>query len=322
MELTMSALQRVFFHGTARGPHRDALLRRMLQTGEVHPSLHYLSGRQASLWMRVHEVHAPLFQDHAFVGIFERVAKRLSGMGLFGGVVALGPGGGEKEVLMLEAVARSGVGVEFVAIDASAELALMSVERADRVGGGRTMAVVGDLEELGGILESVGEYEGRGARVFTAFGITPNLLPEGLLSSIRLGMRDGDVLVISANLAREGADEVVPGMRDIREVVLPQYDNEETRQWLRRLLVEEGLEVDYGDVRFEVGQIEGNCAVIADACLVSRRAGLPERLKLFFSLRFTARTFPELLRWHGFNVFAAEVTPCGHEGVWLCSRAD
>ncbi|MEY5014627.1 MAG: hypothetical protein RIS92_985 [Verrucomicrobiota bacterium] len=318
----MSALQRVFFHSTARGLHREALLRRMLQTGEVHPSLHYLSGRQASLWMRVHTVHAPLFQDHAFVGIFERVAEKLGAMGVFGGVVALGPGGGEKEVLMLEAVAQSGVGVAFVAIDASAELALMSVERAARVGGVRTMAVVGDLGELGGILEAVGVSDGRGARVFTAFGITPNLLPEGLLSSIRLGMRDGDVLAISANLAREGADEVAPGMRDVREVVLAQYDNEATRQWLRRLLVEEGLEGDYGDVRFEVGQVRGNCAVIADACLVSGREGLPERLKLFFSLRFTARTFPEVLRRHGFNVLAAEVTPCGYEGVWLCSRAD
>jgi hypothetical protein len=318
----MSMLQRVFYHSTARGPHREALLRRMLQTGLVHPSLHYLSGRQASLWMRVHAVHAPLFQDHAFIGIFELVAERLGAMGVFGGVVALGPGGGEKEALMLEAVARGGVGVEFVAIDASAELALISVERAARVGGARTMAVVGDLEELGGILEAVGESEGRGARVFTAFGITPNLLPEGLLSSIRLAMRDGDILAISANLAREGADEVVSGMRDVRDVVLAQYDNEETRQWLRRLLVEEGLEGDYGDVRFDVRQVGGDCAVVADACLVSGREGLPERLKLFFSLRFTTRTFPEVLRRQGFHVLAGEVTPCGYEGVWLCSRAD
>jgi hypothetical protein len=272
--------------------------------------------------MRVHAVHAPLFQDHAFIGIFELVAERLGAMGVFGGVVALGPGGGEKEALMLEAVARGGVGVEFVAIDASAELALISVERAARVGGARTMAVVGDLEELGGILEAVGESEGRGAMVFTAFGITPNLLPEGLLSSIRLAMRDGDILAISANLAREGADEVVSGMRDVRDVVLAQYDNEETRQWLRRLLVEEGLEGDYGDVRFDVRQVGGDCAVVADACLVSGREGLPERLKLFFSLRFTTRTFPEVLRRQGFHVLAGEVTPCGYEGVWLCSRAD
>jgi hypothetical protein len=270
--------------------------------------------------MRVHEVHAPLFRDGAFLSIFERVAERLSGMGSFGSVMALGPGGGEKEAVVLRALSSDAAGVGFVAIDASAELALISAERAREVSGGAAMSVVGDLEDLGGILGAIGDAESGDARVFTAFGITPNLLPGGLLTSIRSGMRHGDVLAISANLAKETEGDLVPGMQDVRREILAQYDNPETRRWLQRLLVEEGLESDYGEVRFGVGQIGADCAVMAEARLVSGRAGLPETLQLFFSLRFTQRTFVERLRCYGFRVIGEEVTPCGHEGVWLCAR--
>jgi L-histidine Nalpha-methyltransferase len=314
----MSQLPQVFFHSTARALHRERLLQRMLSTGDAHPSLHYLSARQSALWMRVHEGHAPLFQDDAFLGIFERTAARLAEMGLFSGVLALGPGGGEKEVLILNALSRASAGVEFVAIDASAELALTSVERAGRVTTGETVAVVGDLEDLGEILEAIGWQDNPMSRVVTAFGITPNILPDRLLPEIRSGMRRGDVLAISANLAKEDGEESLPGLRDVQSVVLGQYDNSETRQWLARLLVEEGLEADYGAVEFRVGRMGTDCAVIAESRLVSGREGLPETLRLFFSLRFTERTFASVLQRHGFQVLGCEVTPCGHEGVWLC----
>ncbi len=319
----MSGLRSVLFHGTARASHCGALMESALSTGDVHPSLHYLSAQQADLWMRVHQVHAPIAADPEFVDIFVRIAERLRGVGTYSGVLALGPGGGEKERVILQSIAGARRQAWFTAIDASAELALCSVERATEVTDGECIAIVGDLDFLEGIVGETSFDGAHGGRVITAFGITPNLLPSRMLPAIRSCMRPGDVLVISANLALESEGEAVPGMLDVADPILSQYANEETRVWLRRFLEEAGLERAYPDCSFRVGEVEGHSAIVAEAVRdvsakhLSRKV-LPEILRLFFSIRFTRRTFEAALMRNGFQVFGCEVTRCGREGVWLC----
>ncbi|NBT04592.1 MAG: ABC transporter ATP-binding protein, partial [Proteobacteria bacterium] len=84
----------------------------------------------------------------------------------------------EKERVILQSIAGARRQAWFTAIDASAELALCSVERATEVSDGECIAIVGDLDFLEGIVGETSFDEAHGGRVITAFGITPNLQPK------------------------------------------------------------------------------------------------------------------------------------------------
>ena len=162
------------------------------------------------------------------------------------------------------------------------------------------------------------------ARLYTFFGMIPNFEPERILPRLADMIPVGARLLFSANLA-PGADYRA-GIQRIQ----PLYDNDLTRDWLLTFLLDLGFEM--GDGRL-VWQIEGERYVrltagfelVRDRTVVvsgeqfAFRKG--ERIRLFFSYRYTPALVDELLKEHGFQVTDRWVTQSEEEGIFLCQRA-
>ncbi len=165
-------------------------------------------------------------------------------------------------------------------------------------------------------------------RLFTFFGMLPNFEPDVILPRLAALLGPGDQLLLSANLA-PGADYAA-GVRQI----LPQYDNELTRDWLLTLLLDLGLEKRDGEIRFTVEDITAKGADlkrVAAYLQFNRRCELwvdqqrfefapDESLRLFFSYRHTPELVRALVRQHGLGVGAQWVADSQQEGVFLVGR--
>jgi L-histidine Nalpha-methyltransferase len=138
-------------------------------------------------------------------------------------------------------------------------------------------------------------------------------------------VRRGEWLLFSANLA--------PG-RDYEagvKKVLPQYDNELTRDWLLTFLLDLGVERGDGDLNFKAERGAGGLRRIVArfrfrkirSLMVEGRpirflAG--ENVRLFFSYRYTPELVRAELAKHGLHVCDQWITKSEEEGVFLCRR--
>lgn len=331
----VKGLRCVWVHESLRAEALGRLRRQSVVSGRVDHMLHYVSTRQAQLWMEVHRKHAPLFEDAAFGRIFQDCARELGGelVGRAVHVLGLGAGGGAKEAIVLGQLKAAGCELRYTPVDASMELAIGSAEAAFAGEPGlvepeRVQPVVADLRALQAVVDALDAEEPGTVRVYTAFGLAPNFEPEEFLGLIRAVLRPGDVLLLSANLApvacgEEGEPEAV---RVACERILPQYANAETGEWLRQVLVDWGAGEWAGPVEFGLGAVGGVPAVRA-RCRWERGGelvveGVPLRVdaggvvELFFSLRYTPGILAAVLGKHGMELGRGYLTPNGEEGVW------
>jgi hypothetical protein len=155
----------------------------------------------------------------------------------------------------------------------------------------------------------------------------PNFEPEMILPRLAALVRPGDHLLFSANLS-PGADYAM-GVRRI----LPLYDNEPTRDWLMTFLLDVGIEREDGAMEWA---IERNPAgedlwrVAAYFQFARSRPlrvmdesfefGAGERMRLFFSYRYTPDRVRTLLARHGLSVEEEWITSSEEEGVFLVRR--
>jgi uncharacterized SAM-dependent methyltransferase len=130
--------------------------------------------------------------------------------------------------------------------------------------------------------------------------------------------------LFSANLA-PGPD-YAEGVRR----VLPQYDNQPTRDWLMIFLLDLGVELEDGDLSFNIEE-RGKLKRIAAhfQFLRARRIEVDresfafsagDAIQLFFSYRYTPGLVTAALSDHGLQVRAQWITASGEEGVFLCCR--
>jgi uncharacterized SAM-dependent methyltransferase len=168
-------------------------------------------------------------------------------------------------------------------------------------------------------------HPSRVTRLITFFGMIPNFEPEDILPKLAGLVRPQDALLFSANLA-PGADYAAGVAR-----VLPQYDNELTREWLLTFLLDLGVERGDGEVRFSIERVGSSLRRVVARFHFKRNRRLTvegedfefkhgESIRLFFSFRYT----PELVRKHlaryGLRVLADWITSSGEEGVFFCRR--
>ena len=138
-------------------------------------------------------------------------------------------------------------------------------------------------------------------------------------------IRSQDTLLFSANLA-PGVDYVAGVVR-----VLPQYDNELTREWLLTFLLDLGVERADGEVRFSIEtgaeslrrvvagfQFKRNRRITVEGEVFEFRRN--ESIRLFFSYRYTPELVRRQLARYGLRVIDQWVTQSAEEGVFLCSR--
>lgn len=89
-------------------------------------------------------------------------------------------------------------------------------------------------------------------RIITFFCMIPNFSPQQIFPILNNFLTDGDLLLLSANLA-PGPD-YVPGI----EKILPQYDNELTKDWLITVLEDVGVNRENGKIKFGIKDDEEN----------------------------------------------------------------
>lgn len=241
----------------------------------------------------------------------------------------MGCGSGHKEARVAAALAARGSSVTYLPLDVSVPLVLISREAALAQLPNLTVhPIAADLTDASDLSSVINPLLPAGAgRFFTLFGMLPNFEPEFIFGRMASWLRPGDRLLFSANLA-PGPD-LEAGVR----MVLPQYDNPETKAWLRTLLEDHGVSADCGSVVFHIEPVHGfpGCARIAADWVVSQSSVLVldgesfpllpgERLRLFFSCRHTPGSIEFGLRSHGLRLAQSWIAGSGEEGVFYVER--
>ncbi len=266
-----------------------------LRANLLNPKLLYVTPRQTELWRQVFLKHSPIHGNPEFARIyrdaFSRIIDELSPGRIW--LVGLGCGTGQKEAELCLLLRARGHEVCFSAVDISRELVSESAQKladAGAISGGH---LVCDLNEVG-FLKDWLKNKGKTPRLFTFFGIVPNMAPMLVQQLLAAVLEPGDVLLASANLA-----PVVNGV-DIEEAmqkVLPQYDNSETLAWLKAAIDQWKLGEIVEEPIIRIGQLKNIPAFFGSANWRSRemfrtwgplnRSFNGGSLALFMSLRYT-----------------------------------
>ena len=299
-----------------------------LRLGRVPPKFLYDGDRQTQKWLAVHRAHSPSRTDAGVRSIYDRSFDESLGQAAGGSIclIGLGCGGGQKDTRYLAKLKSIGSMINYVPCDVSQAMTRVAREAAAaELPLERIHPLVCDLAntpDLGQVLDTIVSPETK--RVFTFFGMIPNLEPDVILPRLAELLLEGDQLLLSANLAP--GDDYRGGV----EVVLPQYDNAETRDWLLSFLVGLGVSATEGRLRFGIEEIDELLRIVADFEF-SESLGLSiggesfefaagRALRLFFSYRHTEQTLAKRLAKHSFTIAASQIDSSAEEGVFRVER--
>jgi uncharacterized SAM-dependent methyltransferase len=298
-----------------------------LRSRHIAPKYLYETRQQARKWLALHEAFSPARTDPNAIAIYDR--SFLAAAGVIqqrSGLIGLGCGGGKKEAGLLARLAGQGKILSYTPCDISLALVLTSVEEARRAAPAVVChPLLCDLSTAEDLAEVFDKLEPRpGPRLHTFFGMIPNFEPDPMLFKLAALLREGDLLLFSANLA-PGPDYAAGVER-----VFPGYHNRQTRDWLFAFVGDLGIEADDGGIEFSIEEVSGLKRIAADFRFYRKRAltvegecfdfGEGETLRLFFSYRYTPERIVRLLRKRHFAVLEQWVTPSEEEGVFLCRK--
>jgi uncharacterized SAM-dependent methyltransferase len=307
----------------------DAVQRGLLEglrSRRIPPKYLYESRQQAAKWLALHEAFSPARNDPEATAIYDRsyhAAVKLLPPGRVR-LIGLGCGGGQKEARLLAVLAEQGKAISYTPCDASLPLVITSAQEAE--GMARVChPLVCDLaiaDDLAQVLDEIAPRQG--ASLFTFFGIIPNFEPDLILAKLSALLREGDLLLFSANLAPG------PNYGAGVERVFCGYDNLETREWLLAFITDLGIKPEEGVMAFCIEEAAGLRRIAADFRFHQPRAfsvegeqvefAAGELLRLFFSFRYTPAQVQRLLRARHIAVLEQWITPSEEEGVFLCRK--
>jgi hypothetical protein len=153
----------------------------------------------------------------------------------------------------------------------------------------------------------------------------PNFEPEQILPKLASLVRRKDFLLFSANLAP--GNNYTAGVEEI----LPQYDNAPTRDWLMTFLLDLGVEISDGELRFAIEDDGSDLKRIVARFHFSRARQIKvdsesfkfrrgESIRLFFSYRYTPERVRKILAEHDLEVCEQWIVKSEEEGVFLCRK--
>ncbi len=276
-----------------------------LRQRNIAAKFHYETRRQADLWLKLHAQYAPADTAAPYRAAAMALANQWPHAD--GTLIALGCGGGEKDLVILDALPPD---THFVPTDVSEPLVLKA---AEAVPGSKPL--VFDLAVAENLLAFIGQHAGPN-RIFTFFGIIPNFCPAEILPQLRALLKPEDRFLMSANLAPNGM-----------AAILPQYDNGATRDWLAEFprthgagegAVKIGIEQD-GSLQHIAAHFsfEEPCVMDANGEQFNFQPG--DDLRLFVSYRYTQQSLSETLSLHGIVIEHSFLSANQEEGVFLCA---
>lgn len=349
-------------HPSETPASRHAALVKALLARRIPGRLLYRSAEQARRWLDYHGAWSPSRTDPSLAALYRDAARETademalevaggSGRGQLPLLVGLGCGDGSKDAVVLEALAGGdGDGSAYAPVDASPELVLRAAaEAVRRIPGVALHPLVADLStepSLSGFPDS--SSTGSRRRLFTAYGLLPNMHHRAFPRWLAGLIGPGDRLLLSANLYRDGAGEAARAEASCAPAadILAQYDNPLARRWYAGCLSELGIPGDAYRFLIESLPLEDQQGPLEGAFQISVRARLEasvrvkftdtgaggeavdegivyqagEALAVFHSNRFTAGTVQHLLRQAGLAVTRRWIHPSAGEGVFACRR--
>jgi uncharacterized SAM-dependent methyltransferase len=322
----MSALANIAIHASQfpENVRRDLL--RSLRSHKIAHKFHYDSIKQTQKWLALHQQFSPSRHNAdcraIYAQSFEAVAQTIKSKVVH--LIGLGCGGGQKDTRLLKMLKAAGKEVFYTPSDVAVAMVLTARQSALHIVPEKNcFPLVCDLETANDLPAVFDLPAARHAsRIITFFGMIPNSDPTVILPKLASLVWTGDFLLFSANLA-PGKDYAA-GVKKI----LPQYDNTPTRGWLLTFLFDLGIAKNDGELRFEIETKSGLKRIVANfhfkrPCRVAIEdksfAFKPgEKIRLFFSYRYTPERIQKALASHRLKVCEQWIAGSAEEGVFLC----
>lgn len=325
----MSTVASVRIHATQFPEQVQHDLLESLRTRRVNHKFHYDSVKQTQKWLALHQAYSPTRNDADCRAIYEKgftaTAAQIKSRRV--DVIGLGCGGGQKDTRLLKRLKAHGQEVFYTPCDVSTAMVLTARESALAVVPQErcfpfvcNLATAKNLEEMAGLARC---GDPAMTRLVTFFGMIPNFEPQDILPKLASLVRPRDFLLFSANLA-PGADYAA-GMNRI----LPQYDNDLTRDWLMTFLLDIGVEQHEGRLQFaiEAGRFglkrivarfhfRRPCRIQIESKAFNFKTG--DAIQLFFSYRYTRELVRTILARYRLKICEQWIMKSGEEGVFLC----
>jgi hypothetical protein len=315
-----------------------------LRTRRVNHKFHYDSVKQTQKWLALHQAFSPTRNDADCRAIYEKgfaaAAEKIKAKQVH--VIGLGCGGGQKDTRLLKLLKTRGREIFYMPCDVSAAMVLVARETALAVvPDGNCFPFVCDLATADDLSEIIWESRRVGdpnhlrtaarhpsrndALLVMFFGMIPNFEPREILPRLASLVRPKDLLLFSANLAP--GSNYAAGMKRI----LPQYDNDLTRDWLMTFLLDLGIEKSDGELRFAIEAGGFGLKRVAARFHFSRARQIKmdgnnfkfrrgESIRLFFSYRYTPERVQKVLKKFGLEVCGQWIAKSEEECVFLCQK--
>jgi uncharacterized SAM-dependent methyltransferase len=296
----------VQIHSSAHPSEHRKILHRSLETRSIHPRLLYESAEQVRKWFVVHHKYAPIGRNAAALDIYKKAAVHITQIRDKASfqIISLGCGDGRKDMLFLEELQTARHSMHYIPCDISLNLVLEA--QANPASLSRLFEcspIVCDVKHNTDLAEFLKPIRFPDiCRIFLFFGLLPNMETTDALECLRVLLKPNDRLLVGTNLSPQADYE-----KGIVEV-LPQYDNEETREWLLTLVHELGIPSTAGKIRFEIREapsqknlkrieaiyrFETRAQVTVDGKIFKFDKG--DEISLFFSNRHTSAFMDEFL---------------------------
>ncbi len=298
-----------------------------LRARQINPKFHYDSHKQTQKWLELHQACSPSRTDPicaaCYDSAFAAAVHKTSAPAVH--LIGLGCGGGQKDTRLLRMLKENNRQLFYTPVDVSLAMVLVAHLEASRVVAASHPLVcdLSSAEDLASVFDS--QTPVGAARLITFFGMIPNFEPQLILPKLAGLFRRDDLLLFSANLA-PGKDYAA-GVRQIQ----PLYDNALTNDWLLTFLFDLGVERTDGHLEWSIESCPAGHDLLrltAWFCFERPRSlrfadeqiefGPGEKIRLFFSYRYTPDRVHDLLRKHGLAVQEEWIAASGEEGVFLC----
>ncbi len=322
----MSALANVAIDASQfpENVRRDLL--KSLRSRKIAHKFHYDSVKQTQKWLALHRQFSPSRHDENYRAIYEEGFDAAAGQIKARQVhlIGLGCGGGQKDTRLLKKLKATGKEIAYTPCDVATAMVLTARRTALAVCLEKNcFPLICDLETARDVRRIFDlPVAHRAARIITFFGMIPNFEPAAILPKLASLVRPKDFLLFSANLAP--GKEYEAGVKKI----LPQYDNGPTRDWLLTFLWDLGVEKNDGELHFEIETRGGLKRIVANFHFKrARRVEIEdnvfafksgEKIRLFFSYRYTPERVRQLLASHKLEVCGQWIAESEEEGVFLC----
>ena len=309
--------------------HRDYLAG--FHAKEINHKFHYDSVKQSQKWLKVHEAFSPSRNNEdcirAYTDCFQAATTLLSDHTSLQ-LIGLGSGGGTKDQLFLSSLSKPNKHLIYYPVDVSLSLALISSQTVRQAFPQLSVQpIVCDLLHASELMSQRDSVQETGTKILTFFGMIPNFFPDQILPILSGFLHPQDLLLFSANLAP--GDDYRQGI----QTVLPQYDNDLTKDWLITVLTDVGIAPEDGSIIFEIEPDRTYPEVYRmTAYFVLNRSitfsldnhlfewEKEERIRLFFSYRYTTPMIRKILNHHQIDVVSTWETANQEEGIYLCRK--